>query len=218
MPHPSAVQHAPWVLGHGSGLHGALAVNVEPYGQSDLDMNAHPPACPGMQHAPRGPPHGFGAQERFGVKCAPSEAHSSWVVAMQVLARLQHAPVGWQGARSHVEPETNVLAGGQFAAVVSMHTPVAALQHAPLGPQLAAAQVVFGNHAAAQSAFATYTQAVLAQHAPLETHGPAPHATPALQVPTHTAWVMLVQSPPAEQHDPASTGLGHGLEVQEPAK
>lgn len=41
---PLPVQHAPWVLGQGSGLHGALALKVEPKGQSDLAMKAHPPA------------------------------------------------------------------------------------------------------------------------------------------------------------------------------
>ncbi len=41
---PFAPQHAPCVFGHGSGLHGALAVKTEPKGQSDWVMKAHPPA------------------------------------------------------------------------------------------------------------------------------------------------------------------------------
>lgn len=137
---------------------------------------------------------------------------------MQVLARLQHEPLGWQGATPQVVLTTKLLDGGQFPAVVSMHTLVAGLQHAPLGPQLAAAQVVLGNHAAGQSDFTTNTHATAVQHAPLGKQGEEAQVTPALHDPEHDPWETLVQSPPAEQQAPAMIALGQGLEVQEPAK
>ncbi len=137
---------------------------------------------------------------------------------MQVLARLQHAPLGWHGAAAQVVFTTKLLDGGQFAAVVSMQTLVAGLQHAPLGPQLAATQVVLGNQDAEQSLFTTNTQAAAVQHAPLGRQGDEAHDTPAVHDPEHDPCVILVQSPPAEQQEPVMIALGHGLAVQEPAK
>lgn len=171
-----------------------------------------------MQHAPSGPPQGLGLQERLGVNDAPRDSHSLWVAAMQLLARLQHAPLGLHGDVAQVRPEENVLEEGQLAAVVSKQTAVVVLQQAPLGPQLAMAQVRLGNQEAAHSALPTNVQEVTEQHAPLGEQGETLHATPAVHVPVQPDCPTVVQFPPGEQQEPARTGLGHGLAVQEPAK
>ena len=193
--HPLAVQHAPWVFGQGLGLHGALAVKVEPKGQSDLEMKAQPPAWPGMQQAPSGPTQGLGLQEPPAVKFPPMEEHSFLVAETQELARLQHAPAEAQGEVAQVAPEVKALEAGQLAAVVSKQTAVAVLQHAPVGPQLAAAQEVLANQEAEQADWTTKTHALAEQHAPSGAQGAVTHAALAVHVPVQRASALVEQPP-----------------------
>ena len=221
MAHPLAVQHAPWVLGQGSGRQGVLAAKEEPFGQSDLEIKAHPPPMPGMQHAPRGPGHGLGLHVRLGEKCPLMAAHSALVDSVQKLLRVQHAPFGWQGELAHDALTMNWLVGGQFAAVVLEQTLVWRLQHAPVGPQLAAAQEVLAYQAPVHADLTTKEHPAPAkQHAPSGRQGLVAHEASADQelVRTQLLASTLTQPPAGLQHEPMRIALGQGPAVQEPPK